>query len=297
MQGLQGVLGSPQPSQSCSWSQAAPEQMAEQLRVSPAAWQLWGHSYARGDFSQGEFVISPVEGELRVRKDAELDRENIPFYNLTIAARDRGVPPLSSTMVVGVRVLDINDNDPVLLNLPMNLTLSEHAPVSSFVTRVLARDADKGPNALLTFDITAGNAESAFYINSTTGIIYVNRPLDRERVAEYRLTITVKDNPENIRNARRDFDLLVISIADENDNHPLFTQSSYQAEVMENSPPAGRPNAVPGPRVPLCEAAAATPSRPARPRSVTSSIHSLLSLMRHRAGRGTGDHAGGCHPP
>uniref|UniRef100_A0A8C3GMR2 Cadherin-23 n=1 Tax=Cairina moschata TaxID=8855 RepID=A0A8C3GMR2_CAIMO len=214
----------------------------------PRVWTFLAHDGDSGPSGQveysivagdplGEFVISPVEGELRVRKDAELDRENIPFYNLTIAARDRGVPPLSSTMVVGVRVLDINDNDPVLLNLPMNLTLSEHAPVSSFVTRVLARDADKGPNALLTFDITAGNAESAFYINSTTGIIYVNRPLDRERVAEYRLTITVKDNPENIRNARRDFDLLVISIADENDNHPLFTQSSYQAEVMENSPP------------------------------------------------------------
>lgn len=70
-------------------------------------------------------------------------------------------------ILVGVRVLDINDNDPVLLNLPMNLTLSENAPVSSFVTRVLARDADKGPNALLTFDITAGNTENAFYINST----------------------------------------------------------------------------------------------------------------------------------
>ncbi|XP_040418742.1 cadherin-23 isoform X6 [Cygnus olor] len=274
----------------------------------PRVWTFLAHDGDSGPSGQveysivagdplGEFVISPVEGELRVRKDAELDRENIPFYNLTIAARDRGVPPLSSTMVVGVRVLDINDNDPVLLNLPMNLTLSEHAPVSSFVTRVLARDADKGPNALLTFDITAGNTESAFYINSTTGIIYVNRPLDRERVAEYRLTITVKDNPENIRNARRDFDLLVISIADENDNHPLFTQSSYQAEVMENSPPAGHPAATPGPRVPVCKAAAATPSCPARPRSVTSSIHSLLSFMRHRAGRGTGDPAGGCHPP
>lgn len=64
-------------------------------------------------------------------------------------------------------MLDINDNDPVLLNLPMNLTLSENAAVSSFVTRVLARDADQGPNALLTFDITAGNTENAFYINST----------------------------------------------------------------------------------------------------------------------------------
>ncbi|XP_071667722.1 cadherin-23 isoform X3 [Patagioenas fasciata] len=144
----------------------------------PRVWTFLAHDDDSGPSGQveysivagdplGEFVISPVEGELRVRKDAELDRENIPFYNLTIAARDRGVPPLSST----------------------------------------------------------------------SGIIYVNRPLDRERVAEYRLTITVKDNPENIRNARRDFDLLVIYIADENDNRPLFTQSSYQAEVMENSPP------------------------------------------------------------
>lgn len=74
---------------------------------------------------------------------------------------------LSLQILVGVRVLDINDNDPVLLNLPMNLTLSEHAAVSSFVTRVLARDADQGPNALLTFDITAGNTDNAFYINST----------------------------------------------------------------------------------------------------------------------------------
>ncbi|XP_052654839.1 cadherin-23 isoform X2 [Harpia harpyja] len=214
----------------------------------PRVWTFLAHDGDSGPSGQveysiiagdplGEFVISPVEGELRVRKDAELDRENIPFYNLTIAARDRGVPPLSSTILVGVRVLDINDNDPVLLNLPMNLTLSENAPVSSFVTRVLARDADKGPNALLTFDITAGNTDNAFYINSTSGIVYVNRPLDRERLAEYRLTITVKDNPENIRNARRDFDLLVISIADENDNRPFFTQNSYQAEVMENSSP------------------------------------------------------------
>ncbi|NXN10050.1 CAD23 protein, partial [Indicator maculatus] len=213
----------------------------------PRVWTFLAHDGDSGPSGQveysiidgdplGEFVISPVEGELRVRKDAELDRENIPFYNLTIAARDRGVPPLSSTMVVGIRVLDVNDNDPVLINLPMNLTLSENAAVSSFVTRVLARDADQGPNALLTFDITAGNTESAFYINSTSGVVYVNRPLDRERVAEYRLTVTVKDNPENIRNARRDFDLLVISIADENDNRPLFTQNSYQAEVMENSP-------------------------------------------------------------
>lgn len=212
-------------------------------------------------------MISPVEGVLRVRKDVELDRETIAFYNLTICARDRGVPPLSSTvspcpssptahsrdppealtclcerghesqsmplraspgsslgacpmlsvlhpchspphppshllafyltclplslppssppfcssacllsppsgwpqMLVGIRVLDINDNDPVLLNLPLNITISENSPVSSFVAHVLASDADSGCNALLTFNITAGNRERAFRINATVG--------------------------------------------------------------------------------------------------------------------------------
>lgn len=37
----------------------------------------------------------------------------------------------------------------------------------------------------------------------------------------------------------QDFDLLLVYLADENDNHPLFTEGTYQAEVMENSP-AGR---------------------------------------------------------
>lgn len=72
-------------------------------------------------------------------------------------------------MLVGIRVLDINDNDPVLLNLPMNVTISENSPVSSFVAHILASDADSGCNALLTFNITAGNRERAFAINATVG--------------------------------------------------------------------------------------------------------------------------------
>ncbi|XP_069096663.1 cadherin-23-like [Pleurodeles waltl] len=197
------------------------------------------YSIVSGDLL-GEFVVSPVEGDLRVRKDYELDRENIEFYNITILATDRGIPPFSSTVVVGVHVLDINDNDPLILNLPLNITISENAPVSTSLIRVLARDADLGRNALLTFSITAGNTDSTFFINENTGIIYVNRQLDREKVPQYQLTVTVRDNPENMRNSRRDFELLVISIADENDNRPLFTQGSYQAEVMENAP-AGTP--------------------------------------------------------
>lgn len=68
---------------------------------------------------------------------------------------------------MGVYVLDINDNDPVLLNLPYNTSVSEGASIHTSVARVRAQDADSGRNALLTYNITAGNQDGAFYINDT----------------------------------------------------------------------------------------------------------------------------------
>lgn len=70
-------------------------------------------------------------------------------------------------VVVGVYVLDINDNDPVILNLPYNLSVREGAAIHTSVARVRARDADSDRNSLLTYNITAGNLGGAFYINDT----------------------------------------------------------------------------------------------------------------------------------
>lgn len=43
-------------------------------------------------------MVSPVEGELRVRKDVELDRETTAFYNITVTARDLGTPSRNSSV-------------------------------------------------------------------------------------------------------------------------------------------------------------------------------------------------------
>ncbi|XP_078716087.1 cadherin-23 [Lampetra fluviatilis] len=193
------------------------------------------YSIIEGD-PRNEFVISPADGDLRVRRYVELDRETQAFYNLTIMAKDMGTPPLNSSLTVGVRVLDVNDNDPVFLNLPANASLSEAAAVLAIVSRVRASDADEGRNALLSYSITDGNTGGAFAINDTTGLVYVNRPLDRERLAEYRLTLTVRDNPDNPSYARKDSDIMIVTILDENDNSPVFSQVTYEAEIPENSP-------------------------------------------------------------
>ncbi|XP_015250042.1 PREDICTED: cadherin-23-like [Cyprinodon variegatus] len=213
------------------------------------------YSISGGD-NQNEFMISPVEGELRVRRDVELDRETTAFYNITVTARDLGTPPRNSSVVVGVYVLDINDNDPVILNLPHNTSVSEGASIHTSVARVRAQDADSGLNALLTYNITAGNLGGAFYINDTTGVVQVNRPLDRERVAEYILTITVRDNPENPRIARRVTPLsyplsnsflhllagarLTINVLDVNDNAPRFRPfgvTNFTERILEGAQP------------------------------------------------------------
>lgn len=59
-------------------------------------------------------MVSPVEGELRVRKDVELDRETTAFYNITVTARDLGTPSRNSS--VGLYYINIRSHH-VLLNI------------------------------------------------------------------------------------------------------------------------------------------------------------------------------------
>lgn len=86
------------------WSTASP---AEITRVS-ADVSVWSVTYYQilavclwASFCGpllDEFMVSPVEGELRVRKDVELDRETTAFYNITVTARDLGTPSRNSSV-------------------------------------------------------------------------------------------------------------------------------------------------------------------------------------------------------
>lgn len=64
-------------------------------------------------------------GDLWLQKP--LDYEQTSAYFLTIEARDRGQPPLSSTAVLTVHVDDANDNQPQFLGrqrIPENIGLN-----------------------------------------------------------------------------------------------------------------------------------------------------------------------------
>ncbi|CAM4638571.1 unnamed protein product [Caretta caretta] len=70
----------------------------------------------------------------------------------------------------------------------------------------------------------AGNEEGLFGIDPESGILYVNRPLDREKQAFYTLQMTVKDEEKQLV-----FNPVTITIAvkDENDNMPVLTEDMF----------------------------------------------------------------------
>uniref|UniRef100_A0A8C7EFB6 Cadherin domain-containing protein n=1 Tax=Nothoprocta perdicaria TaxID=30464 RepID=A0A8C7EFB6_NOTPE len=91
---------------------------------------------------------------------------------------------------------------------------------------------DSGPNGQLNYEIVDGNTENSFSISRATGEIRSIRPLDREKLSQYTLTIKASDKGTPLQSTTVK---VVINILDENDNAPRFSQI-FSASVPENAP-------------------------------------------------------------
>ena len=100
----------------------------------------------------------------------------------------------------------------------------------AFLLKVSATDADliMKPQYYLT-----GPGSEKYSLDQVTGQLTVLKPLDREEKSEYSLKVTVRDGG----NADWECTCKVkISLTDENDNAPVFSQPSYSVNIPENSP-------------------------------------------------------------
>ncbi|VIO90129.1 Cadherin domain containing protein [Brugia malayi] len=102
-----------------------------------------------------------------------------------------------------------------------NLTIRENV-AAKHLTRIYAWDEDASSDNKIFYKIVAGNENSAFFLNSTTGLLSC-RELDREQQSQYFLVITVED--QGIPN-RADTCALRITVTDENDNVPVFNDNN-----------------------------------------------------------------------
>ncbi|XP_034298784.1 protocadherin Fat 4 [Pantherophis guttatus] len=175
------------------------------------------------------FQIDQLTGQLSISQP--LDYEAVQKYIVWIEARDMGFPPFSSYLKLEIAVIDINDNAPLFEQDPFFVEVMENLSPSKIIT-VAAVDKDNGPNGQLNYEIINGNIENSFTIHHTTGEIRSVRPLDRERVTQYTLTVKASDRGTPTQSAVVQ---VLINVLDENDNAPKFSQI-FSALVPENAP-------------------------------------------------------------
>ncbi|KAH3831076.1 hypothetical protein DPMN_104337 [Dreissena polymorpha] len=180
---------------------------------------------------EGYFKMDMFTGTLTVI--APLDREFRDEYRLLLEVSDLGSPQLLSNITVDIKVLDENDNAPKFNQDLYTVTISENINVNSTVAQVSATDKDLGKNAEIVYTIVSNTDH--FSINPSSGIIKVNKPLDREKYPVYQVLVRASDRGEKLVRLSSTA-MVLVELTDVNDVVPEFTPNSYSVRIREDHP-------------------------------------------------------------
>ncbi|XP_048086719.1 protocadherin Fat 4 [Alosa alosa] len=180
---------------------------------------------------EAQFTIDSSSGQVTLM--GKLDYEATSSYSLKIIAVDSGDVPLSSSCMLSISVLDENDNTPAFPKSTVAVDVLENMRIGELVASVTATDSDSGPNADITYSITATNNHGTFSISPNTGSIFLVKRLDYETQSVYKLNITAKDNGMPPRSSTIP---VVIQVRDFNDNPPIFNTGDIFKSISENIP-------------------------------------------------------------
>ncbi|XP_044218767.1 protocadherin alpha-8-like isoform X11 [Thunnus albacares] len=172
--------------------------------------------------------------------DGLLDREIVSHYNITITATDEGTPPLSSTAVITVQILDINDNAPLFPEASVSIYVKENSKVGDIITRTIARDADEHENARLTYSLLDNYPKTypistIVNINSETGDIVSLQSFNYEETKTFQFKVQATDSGVPPLSSNMTVNVFIL---DENDNSPaILAPYSEHGSVNSESIP------------------------------------------------------------
>lgn len=162
-----------------------------------------------------------------------LDYEEEESYIFQVWATDHGDAPLSSSALVEVVVVDVNDHTPVFDSGFQVVSVSENSPSGTFVVDLSASDGDSGSNSELSFMITGDlQAMQAFSIDQD-GVIRTRYELDRERLSSYNLVIEVRDGGNPPLSSTTSVEVQVDDVVDD---PPTFSLVAYETTITKETP-------------------------------------------------------------
>ncbi|KAH9487876.1 hypothetical protein Btru_068367 [Bulinus truncatus] len=137
------------------------------------------YSFAHG--MDSNFDVDPDTGTIRIHRQVDYERKQV--YRITGVARDNGQPSLTSTCLINIEVMDVNENlhAPVFPDFVAKCSVYENQPVGSYVMNVLATDMDDPASGVgqLFYTIQEGTGLGRFTIdiNDTSDVSNVRLKL------------------------------------------------------------------------------------------------------------------------
>ncbi|KAM4047363.1 protocadherin-8-like [Anomaloglossus baeobatrachus] len=176
--------------------------------------------------------LDPATGAIYALRS--FNYEVLQQLELRVQAGDGGTPQLSSSSIIKVKIVDQNDNPPVIINPVLSngsaeVVIPARAPHGFLVTQVKAKDADEGVNAELSFSLSE-EGRHLFSINKVTGELYLTADVSEELGQVYRTVVTVTDNGRPPMAATATLSLLVTA-ATPPANHEVMQPSSWEEKV------------------------------------------------------------------
>ncbi|XP_069390115.1 protocadherin Fat 3a isoform X7 [Paralichthys olivaceus] len=174
-----------------------------------------------------DFSMDPDTGE--VKSSVTLDREMTASYHLVAQATDGGGKWCRSE--VQLVVTDVNDNPPIFTLSHYTASIYEDTATKALLTRIQAIDPDEGPGRMVAYSL-ADSAGGSFSIDKSSGIVVLERVLDREVQSAYQITVLASDQGSPL--PLSSLVNVTITVLDINDNPPVFERRDQMATVPED---------------------------------------------------------------
>uniref|UniRef100_A0A8C6T3S2 Cadherin domain-containing protein n=1 Tax=Neogobius melanostomus TaxID=47308 RepID=A0A8C6T3S2_9GOBI len=141
---------------------------------------------------------------------------------------------LSSVGKVIISVTDVNDNAPVVSLKSLSDSVAENTPPGTEVGIINVQDRDSENNRPVRCSLQTGVPFKLVPSIKNYYSLVTTEQLDRELVSDYNITITATDEGSPPLSSSKTVHL---TVADINDNPPVFEEQSYSAYVTENNKP------------------------------------------------------------
>ncbi|XP_030290616.1 cadherin EGF LAG seven-pass G-type receptor 2-like [Sparus aurata] len=175
-------------------------------------------------------------GAVRLKK--RLNYNSVQQHNFTVKASDP--LGLSDTATVVINVEDFDNLNPYFSHSLYRAFIPENqdGPFPTIEPEAIkAQDGDTGINMALIYsisEVSPAEYQSNFQIDSSSGVLSVQTPIDREELSSSVISVNIKaaQTDDSLKTANA---VVSVTIEDVNDNAPKFDRSNYSVSLPENS--------------------------------------------------------------